>query len=41
MNRVLLVEDDEAVRAVLALVLERAGWQVESVSPPMSCSPTW
>jgi|GEM_PF-413041 CheY-like chemotaxis protein/anti-sigma regulatory factor (Ser/Thr protein kinase) len=32
MNRVLLVEDDEAVRAVLALVLERAGWQVESVS---------
>lgn len=31
MNRVLLVEDDDAVRAVLALVLGRAGWQVESV----------
>jgi len=31
MARVLLVEDDDAVRAVLALVLGRAGWQVESV----------
>jgi CheY-like chemotaxis protein len=31
MARVLLVEDDDAVRAVLALVLGRSGWQVESV----------
>jgi CheY-like chemotaxis protein/anti-sigma regulatory factor (Ser/Thr protein kinase) len=30
-KRVLLVEDDDAVRAVLALVLDRAGWEVESV----------
>ena len=32
MARVLLVEDDDAVRAVLALVLARAGWQVEAVA---------
>jgi CheY-like chemotaxis protein/anti-sigma regulatory factor (Ser/Thr protein kinase) len=32
MKRVLLVEDDEAVRTVLSLVLQRNGWNVEATA---------